>query len=187
MKLDILMHYDIDEQTGEVKFIGKEEVSVDTSVKKEAKKKTTSSILEGSDPRLQLNTNNFALNQAACDLLKITTGDTVHINYPKKDGYYVPAIGPSEAFGVKAGNKLTKTLTVSFRGAANAKLAEFGTNFELIESDRPGIFYLKGDKIVEVKNEDAIEIDESFELDDLEDIDLDLDESTDISTIDLTL
>ena len=34
MKLDILMHYDVDEQTGEVKFIGKEEVSVDTSVKK---------------------------------------------------------------------------------------------------------------------------------------------------------
>ena len=26
MKLDILMHYDIDEQTGEVKFIGKEEI-----------------------------------------------------------------------------------------------------------------------------------------------------------------
>lgn len=187
MKLNILMHYDVDEQTGEVKFIGKEEVSIDTSVKKETKKKTTSSVLEGSEPRLQLNANNFALNQVACDLLKIGAGDTVHINYPKKEGRYVPVIGSSEAFGVKAGNKLTKTLTVSFRGAANAKLAEFGTNFELIESDRPGIFYLKGDKIVEIKNENAIEIDESFELDDLEDINLDLDESTDISTIDLTL
>ena len=111
MNLDILMHYDVDEQTGEVKFIGKEEVSIDTSVKKEAKKKTTSSVLEGSEPRLQLNANNFALNQVACDLLKIGAGDTVHINYPKKEGRYVPVIGSSEAFGVKAGNKLTKTLT----------------------------------------------------------------------------
>lgn len=179
------MHYEVNEQTGEVKFIGKEEVAVDTAVKKTSTK--AASCLEGSEPRLQLNANNFALNQAACDLLKVTTGDTLHINYPKKDGRYVPVIGPSEAFGVKAGNKITKTLTVSFRGAANAKLAEFGTNFELLESDRPGIFYLKGDKIVELQKENAIEIDETFELEDLEDIDLDLDESTDISTIDLTL
>lgn len=183
MKLDVLMHYEVNEQTGEVQFIGKEEVTIDT-----AKKSTkTTSKLEGSEPRLQLNSNNFAMNLAACDLLKVSAGDTVHINYPKKDGKYIPVIGASEAFGVKAGNKLTKSLTVSFRGAANEKLAEFGTNFEFVESDRPGIFYLKGDKIVEARKENAIEIDDSFELDDLEDIDLDLEESTDISTIDLTL
>lgn len=183
MKLDILMHYDVDEQTGEVKFIGKEEVSVDTA--KKASK--VSSTLGGTEPCLRLNANNFALNQAACDLLNVKVGDTIHVNYPKKDGKYIPVIGASEAFGVKAGNKLTKSLTVSFRGAANAKLAEFGENFELVEADRPGIFYLKGDKIVEVKQESAIEIDDTFELEDLEDIDLDLEESTDISTIDLTL
>ena len=57
------------------------------------------------------------------------------------------------------------------------------TNFEFIESDRKGVFYLKGDS--EESAEDAIEIDDSFDLDDLND--LDLNESTDISTIDLTL
>ncbi len=180
------MHYEVNEQTGEVVFIGKEEVAVDTAAKKVATK-ATASTLGGSEPRLQLNANNFALNQAACDLLKVAAGDTIHINYPKKDGKYIPAIGASEAFGVKAGNKLTKTLTVSFRGAANEKLAEYGTSFELAESDRPGVYYLLGDKIVEAKDEEAIEIDDTFELEDLEDIDLDLEESTDISTIDLTL
>ena len=182
MKLNVLMHYEVNEQTGEVKFIGKEEVDVDTSVKKGS----TASKLENDVPRLQLNANNFILNNVACDVLKISVGDTVLINYPKKDGKYVPAIGASEAFGVKAGNKLTKNLTVSFRGAAHDKLVEFGTNFEFVESDHPGIFYLKGDKVLEeTKEEPAIEIDDTFELDDLED--LDLDESDDISTIDLTL
>lgn len=180
MKLDILMHYEVNEQTGEVKFIGKEEVAVDTS-------KKATKTLGGDVPKLVLESNKYAINEAACALLKVEPGTTLYINYPKKDNMYVPAIGTSEAFGVKAGNKLTKGLTVSYRGNANTRLAEFGTNFEFIESENPGIYYLKGDKIISAKQENAIEIDESFELDDLEDINLDLEESTDISTIDLTL
>ena len=31
MKLDILFHYDVNEETGEITFIGKEEISVDTA------------------------------------------------------------------------------------------------------------------------------------------------------------
>jgi hypothetical protein len=181
MKLDILMHYEVNEQTGEVTFIGKEEISIDT-VKKASSPKT----LGGDEPKLVLESNKYALNEAACKLLNVEPGATLHIIYPKKDGRYVPVIGQSEAFKVKSGNKLTKSLTVSYRGAANEKLSEFGTNFEFVETETPGIFYLKGDKIVET-SEGAIEIDDSFELDDLEDIDLDLEESTDISTIDLTL
>lgn len=182
MKLDVLMHYEVNEQSGEIKFIGKEEVAVDTAVKKSSTK--AASCLGGDTPRLQLNASNFAINQAACEVLNVATGDTLRINYLKKDNRYVPVIGASEAFGVKSGNKLTKTLTVSFRGAANEELAEFGKNFEFKETDRPGIFYLIGDKVEEVKEDDTIEIDDTFELDDLEDIDLDLEESTDISTID---
>lgn len=176
------MHYEVNEQTGEVTFIGKEEINVDT-----AKKASSPKTLGGDEPKLVLESNKYALNEAACKLLKVEAGTTLYINYPKKDGKYVPVIGASEAFGVKSGNKLTKGLTVSYRGAANEKLAEYGTNFEFIESEHLGIYYLKGDKIVSTKQENAIEIDDTFELDDLEDIALDLDESTDISTIDLTL
>lgn len=180
------MHYDVDEATGEIKYIGKEEITVNTA---DTPKKTTksSSVLTGDTPCLKLSGNNYAINELAQKLLGVEVGGTLFINYPKKDGQYVPAIGTSEAFGVKSGNKVTKSLTVSFRGAANTRLAEFGDTFEFIESGKPGIFYLKGNKVAEVAQEGTIEIDESFELEDLEDIDLDVDESLDISTIDLTL
>ncbi len=170
-----------DTETGETSLIKREVLNDDIKPKRINKP-----CLEGDEPKLVLESNKYAINEAACKLLNVEPGATLHIIYPKKDGRYVPVIGQSEAFKVKSGNKLTKSLTVSYRGAANEKLAEFGTNFEFVETETPGIFYLKGDKIVEAP-EEAIEIDDSFELDDLEDIDLDLEESTDISTIDLTL
>lgn len=37
MKLDILFHYDVNEETGEITFIGKEEISVDTATKRAVK------------------------------------------------------------------------------------------------------------------------------------------------------
>ena len=178
----LILTIETDTETGETTLVKREVLSDNIKPRK-----TSSKVLEGDEPRMQLNANNFALNMAACNLLKVSAGDTIHINYPKKDGRYIPAIGASSAFNLKAGNKLTKGLTVSYRGAANEKLAEFGKNFELVESENPGIFYLKGDKIIVAKEENAMEIDDSFELDDLEDIQLDLNESTDISTIDLTL
>lgn len=179
MKLDVIMHYELNELDGSIQFLGKEEVIVDT-----AKKSVTK--FDETEPKLKLNSNNFSLNQKACELLNVSPGNTVHINYPRKDGRYVPAIGASEAFGVKSGNKLTKSLTVSCRGSANQKLSEYGTNFELIESEINGVFYLKGDKIVEASQEDeAIEIDDSFELNDLEDIEID--ETKEITKIDFTL
>ena len=33
MKLDIVMHYSVDETTGEITFIGKDEIKVDTAKK----------------------------------------------------------------------------------------------------------------------------------------------------------
>ena len=77
MKLDIIMHYEVNEHTGEVVFIGKEEVTVDT-VKKGSK---VASTLDEDIPRLRLNANNIALNQLACDVLQVKPGDTLHINY----------------------------------------------------------------------------------------------------------
>lgn len=182
MKLDILMHYEVNELTGEIKFIGKEDIKVDSGNKSSKK---VIPELDTKEPKLYLNANNFTLNESACTLLNIKVGNTVHINYPKKDNKYVPVIGASEAFNVKSGNKLTKSLTVSFRGSANSKLAEYGTLFTLKPSEREGIFYLEGDKPIQETSNEEIEIDDDFNLDDLDDIDLDV--STDISTIDLTL
>lgn len=176
----LVLTIETDTETGETSLIKREVLNDDIKPKKGSKP-----CIEGDVPKLVLEANKYAINEAACKLLNVEAGTTLYINYPKKDGRYVPVIGASEAFGVKSGNKLTKGLTVSYRGNANERLAEFGTNFEFIESEHPGIFYLKGDKIVSVKQENALEIDEDFELDDLEDIITD--ETTDLTKLDLTL
>ena len=97
----------------------------------------------------------------------------------------VPVIGTDTAFGTKGGNKLTKTNTVSFRGAANDKLAEFGTTFTLEPSEDEGIFYLIGDKMNNPIPDDTIDIESELDIEALEDIDLA--DSVDLENFDFKL
>ena len=53
MKLDILMHYEVNETTGEIKYIGKEEITVDSASTKASKSSTKKS---GREPFLLLPT-----------------------------------------------------------------------------------------------------------------------------------
>lgn len=148
MKLDILFHYEVDETTGEIKFIGKEEITVDTaaSEKKTTTKKSTTKVDNNPDPIITLDPNKLILTQGAVDLLQVCPDCRVDIKYKKKGNITVPIIGTDAAFGTKSGNKLTKTNTVSYRGAANDKLSTYGTVFTLEPTEDEGIFYLKGDK-----------------------------------------
>ena len=148
MKLDILFHYEVDETTGEIKFIGKEEITVDTaaSEKKTTTKKSTTKVDNNPDPIITLDPNKLILTQGAVDLLQVCPDCRVDIKYKKKGSTTVPIIGTDSAFGTKSGNKLTKTNTVSYRGAANDKLSTYGTVFTLEPTEDEGIFYLKGDK-----------------------------------------
>ena len=67
MKLDIIMHYSVNETTGEIVFLGKDEIKVDT-----AKKTTTSSFkskvtksranLKSANKRVQQTTKKKATN-----------------------------------------------------------------------------------------------------------------------------
>ena len=165
MKLDILFHYDVNELTGEVTFIGKEEITVDTSTKKVAK--TTKKVEENEEPLITLDPNKLILTTGAVQMLDICPDCRVDIKYKKRDKISVPVIGTDTTFGTKGGNKLTKANTISFRGSANEKLAEFGSTFKLEPSEDPGIFYLIGDKI---KQEDTIDIESELDLDSLEDV-----------------
>lgn len=185
MKLDILFHYDVDETTGEVTFIGKEEVTVDTaaSVKKQSTK--AAKVVECNDPLIKLDSNKLVLTTGAVDLLQICADCRVDIKYKKKDKTAVPVIGTDTAFGTKGGNKLTKTNTVSFRGAANDKLAEFGTTFTLEPSEDEGIFYLIGDKMNNPIPDDTIDIESELDIEALEDIDLA--DSVDLENFDFKL
>ena len=184
MKLDILFHYNVDENTGEITFIGKEEITVDTatSTKRQAKPVKVEANIE---PLITLDSNKLILTTGAVDMMKICPDCRVDIKYKKKDKVSVPVIGTDAAFGTKGGNKLTKTNTVSFRGSANDKLTEYGSVFKLEPSEDEGIFYLIGDKMNKPIEDEAIDIEGELDLDSLEE--LDIDDSSDLEGFDFKL
>ena len=184
MKLDILMHYEVNEMTGEVKFIGKEEISVDTASTKRTTSKVTK-IEENKEPLITLDQNKLILNTGAVETLNVCADCRIDIKYKKKGSISVPVIGTDTAFGTKGGNKITKNNTVSFRGSANEKLSEFGTEFKLEPSEDAGIFYMIGDKMNKVIPDDSIDIENELDLDAL--ADLDVDDSVDLEKFDFTL
>ena len=176
MKLDILMHYEVNETTGEIKYIGKEEITVDsasTKASKSSTKKSTSKVDDNPEPLITLEANKLVLTKGAVDMLKPCEDCRIDIKYKKKDKKLVPVIGTDAAFGTKAGNKLTKTNTVSYRGAANDKLAAYGTVFKLVPTDEEGIFYLVGDKQPTAPEtpKELVDIDTELDIPSLEDID----------------
>ena len=105
---------------------------------------------------------------------------------PKNKKKLFPVIGTDIAFDDEgAGNKMTKTFTVQYKGKQNTILAELGTEFG-IEEYKDGIWRLVS-KDGGVKTQDSVETiksisekaenidpelivegDETFEIDDLE-------------------
>lgn len=152
----------INSETGEIKFF--------SPVKKSTTKKSVSKVDTDTTPKLTLETSKYILTQAAADLLGVQPDDRIDIKYEKQGKRMVPIIGSNEAFGTKAGNKLTKSLTVSCRGKANEELSQYGTIFTITAHPiKEGLFILNGDKIIpEQQVDDAVEIKE-----DQSDVDLD--------------
>lgn len=182
MKLDILFHYEVNEQTGEITYIGKEEISVDTKATKSATKTSTKAsaakVDANPDPIITLDSNKLILTQGAVDLLQVCADCRVDIKYKKKDKKAVPIIGTDAAFGTKSGNKLTKSNTVSYRGAANEKLSAYGTTFKLEPTEDKGIYYLIGDKVQESNPvpEEIIDIEKELDIEALDNLNIDEDD-----------
>jgi len=192
MKLDIIFHYNVDEQTGEITYIGKDEVTVDTaktaSKTSKSSGKSSSKVDNNPDPIVTLDSNKLILTQGAVDLLQVCEDCRIDIKYEKKDKKAVPIIGTDAAFGTKAGNKLTKSNTVSYRGAANEKLSAYGTVFRLEPTKNEGIYYLVGDKEPEETKvpDEIINIENELDIEMLDDINIDLD-NTELGDFDFKL
>lgn len=192
MKLDILFHYEVNEQTGEITYIGKEEISVDTKATKSATKTSTKAsaakVDANPDPIITLDSNKLILTQGAVDLLQVCADCRVDIKYKKKDKKAVPIIGTDAAFGTKSGNKLTKSNTVSYRGAANEKLSAYGTTFKLEPTEDKGIYYLVGDKVQEENSvpDEIIDIENELDIESLDNINIDEDDK-DLERFDFNL
>ena len=190
MKLDILFHYEVNEQTGEITYIGKEEISVDTKATKSATKTSTkaSTAKVDTNPIITLEPNKLVLTQGAVDLLQVCADCRIDIKYKKKDKQAVPIIGTDTAFGTKSGNKLTKSNTVSYRGSANEKLAAYGTTFKLEPTEDEGIYYLVGDKVQEENSvpDEIIDIEKELDIESLDNINIDEDDK-DLEKFDFSL
>ena len=183
MKLDILFHYDVNETTGEITFLGKEEITVDTAKKQLPK---VNKVVENEEPLITLDSNKLVLTTGAVQMMNICADCRIDIKYKKRDRMSVPVIGTDEAFGTKGGNKLTKTNTISFRGVANEKLSEYGTTFKIEPSEDEGIFYLIGDKMNNLIPDDTIDIQSELDIESLDNINLN-DDDVNLESFNFTL
>ena len=89
---------------------------------------------------LLLKDNKLILDPSLVNKLKAEPGDRIEIGYRERDGLLRPVISVGEN-----GNKLTKSNTVSFRGVQHNTLAQFGSNFWVVEID--DLLELEGDGI----------------------------------------
>lgn len=89
---------------------------------------------------LLLKDNKLILDSSLVNKLKAEPGDRIEIGYRERDGLLRPIISIGEN-----GNKLTKSNTVSFRGVQHNTLAQFGSNFWVVEVD--DLLELEGDGI----------------------------------------
>lgn len=187
MKLDILMHYEVNEQTGEITYLGKEEIKVDTAKKSTTSKKSSSKKDENPEPIVTLDTNKLILTQGAVDLLQVCEDCRVDIKYDKKGKSLVPCIGTDSAFKTKGGNILSGKNTVRYSGANNTKLASYGTTFKMEPTEKEGIYWLIGDKMPEEKEvpKELVNIESELDLTDLDNIEEC--DSTEVSSLNFTL
>ena len=173
MLLDIVFHYDVNETTGEVSYIGQDKISVDskkTSKKKSSEEKTE--VKPKSDkPIITLESNKLVVSEKAKELLKLCDECRVEIKYKDdKNKKGMPVIGINTAFGTNSGNLLRKNGSISFSGSANAKLATFGNEFVLEPTDIDGVFWLVGNKNLEAPEIPDEIIDIESELDNINNI-----------------
>lgn len=185
MKLDIVMHYSVDEKTGEITFIGKDEIKVDTAKKTSTSRKSSSKKDENPEPIVTLDSTKLTLTQGAVDLLQVCEDCRIDIKYDKKDKQLLPKIGTDAAFKSKGGNFLSGKNTVRYGGANNKKLAGYGTTFKLEPTEDEGIYWLVGDKMPEEQEvpKELVNIESELDMTDLENIE----ESTDLSSLSYTL
>jgi len=134
---------EIDTDTGEIletKIVSKSKPTV-------KKSKVTDSE---TTPKLYLEDNKYRLNSAAAELLGVQPDDKIDIKYEQTKNATFPIIGSDDCFGTHSGNRLTKSLTVAFRGVKNEELSKFGNEFTIVaHPNKDGLFVLSTGEVME--------------------------------------
>ena len=93
MKLDILFHYEVDEMTGEMKFIGQEEVAVDTAALTKKCATKPAKVEDSDEPLIRLDSNKLVLTTGAVQCMNICADCRIDIKYKRRGNVAVPVIG----------------------------------------------------------------------------------------------
>lgn len=101
-----------------------------------------------------LEDNKLVLTQKLLDKINAEPGDRLLVSFKEENGIYFPVIAKSEVFAdPESGNKLTKSLTLSYRGKQREQLLIYGTKFRFEEtSENSKTCKLIGDKEVKADN-----------------------------------
>ena len=169
----------LDETTGEL--ITREATLGDFKEVKKSSSGTRTRKPKDEDPvaKLSLLDNKIQFNAAAVEMTGFEPEMKIDIKFEKKGRVTTPVLCEDE----KAGNRLTKTFTISCRGSKHDNLAEFGDIFELIPYEgKEGYFKLKGN----VEKEDDI-IDVPEEISDPEEEDMEIEETNEVGDFELEL
>lgn len=158
----------VDTETGEL--ITREATLGDFKEVKKATSTRTKKVKDDGDPiaKVTLLDNKIQMNHAAIEMTGFEPEMKIDVKFEKKGRKITPVICVDD----KAGNRLTKTYTISCRGSKNDNLAEYGTVFELVPyEDKEGYFKLKGD--APEQEDDIIDVPEEIvnpdEFENLED------------------
>ena len=95
-------------------------------------------------PVVEVGDNKLIISPKAVELMSIHYGDRVAINYMQKNNEVtIPIIGKAEMFAdPNAGNKLSKSNTVSFKGIQRTILTRYGQLF-ILKEYKFGIFKME--------------------------------------------
>lgn len=124
-------------------------VTVGDSVKTPTIKKKKAEEVVDDTLTASLAGNKLTISPKLAELLKVKESDKLVVRY-KQDGAFIePFLGPPIAFNEEEGNKLTKTLSISFRGDQNIALARFGVRFEVKDMEDGTVKLLSAIKVKE--------------------------------------
>ena len=92
-------------------------------------------------PIIEVGDNKLIMSPKAIELMSVHYGDRIAVNYIQENNEVTfPIIGKADVFAdPNAGNKLSKSNTVSFKGTQRTILTKYGQLFK-IEEYRPGMF-----------------------------------------------
>jgi hypothetical protein len=127
----------------------------DVKPKQKAPEKAQIEPITG-EPKVTLESNKLVFTTQACELLGVNPGDELVIQYADVDNDYRIIIGNADKFGIK-GNKLTKSLTVSYRGKQFEMLKTYGDSFIVEKQEDNCVLVPLEPKFDEITNDALVE------------------------------